>query len=150
MGTSFQVLDIQEYACRQKLGPALILNQNPIFEMASEELYLVNFEIEEIKMKMLAFIKFPHEPFNTLVKNGRAGEIIGQIIEELRPESIYFTEQDGSRGAVALFEVENSSRIPFFAEPFFLHFNADCQFRIAMSPADLRNAGLNELGKKWA
>jgi hypothetical protein len=101
-------------------------------------------------MKMLAFIKFPHEPFNSLVKNGRVGEIMGKIVEELRPESIYFTELNGSRGAVALFEVENSSRIPYFAEPFFLNFDADCKFRIAMSPEDLRKAGLKELGKKWS
>jgi len=32
---SFQVLDILEYACGLKLGPALTLSQNPIFEMAS-------------------------------------------------------------------------------------------------------------------
>jgi hypothetical protein len=32
---SFQLLDILEYACGLKLGPALTLSQNPIFEMAS-------------------------------------------------------------------------------------------------------------------
>ena len=32
---SFQLLDILEYACGLKLGSALILNQNPFFEMAS-------------------------------------------------------------------------------------------------------------------
>ena len=31
----FQVLDILEYACGLKLGPALTLSQNPFFEMAS-------------------------------------------------------------------------------------------------------------------
>lgn len=101
-------------------------------------------------MKMIAYIKIPHEPFNTLVKNGRAGEIIGRILNELKPESFYFTEQDGTRGAMAIFEVENSSRIPYFAEPFFLNFNADCEFRIAMTPEDLKNAGLDELGRKWS
>ena len=35
---SFQVLDILEYACGLKLGPALTLSQNPIFEMASKQL----------------------------------------------------------------------------------------------------------------
>jgi hypothetical protein len=35
---SFQVLDILEYACGLKLGPALTLSKNPIFEMASNEL----------------------------------------------------------------------------------------------------------------
>ena len=35
VGASFQILDIQQYACGLKLGPAAILNQNPIFEMDS-------------------------------------------------------------------------------------------------------------------
>ena len=35
IGASFQILDILQYACGLKLGPAAILNQNPIFEMAS-------------------------------------------------------------------------------------------------------------------
>ena len=35
VGTSFQILNIQQYACGLKLGPAAILNQNPIFEMGS-------------------------------------------------------------------------------------------------------------------
>jgi hypothetical protein len=37
VGTSSQVLDILEYACGLRLGPALILNQNPFFEMASSK-----------------------------------------------------------------------------------------------------------------
>jgi len=36
VGISFQVLDILEYACGLKLAPALTLNQNPVFEMASD------------------------------------------------------------------------------------------------------------------
>ena len=36
VGSSFQVLDILEYACGLKLDSALILNQNPFFEMASK------------------------------------------------------------------------------------------------------------------
>jgi hypothetical protein len=35
VGASFQILDIQQYACGFKLGPAAILNQNPIFETGS-------------------------------------------------------------------------------------------------------------------
>jgi hypothetical protein len=101
-------------------------------------------------MKMLLTAEMPHEPFNTLVKEGKAGQVIGRILEEIKPESIYFTEQDGARGCVAVIEVEAASDIPMFAEPFYLNFNADCKFRVAMSPEDLRKAGLEELGKKWA
>jgi hypothetical protein len=46
--------------------------------------------------------------------------------------------------------VADSSRIPSFSEPFFLNFNADCEFRVAISPEDLGKAGLDELGKKWS
>jgi hypothetical protein len=101
-------------------------------------------------MRILMNVRIPHEPFNTLVREGKAGEIIQKIINELKPESIYFTEQRGIRGAVAIVEINDSSQIPSFAEPFFLNFNADCEFRIAMSPEDLAKSGLNELGKRWS
>lgn len=100
-------------------------------------------------MKMLMHVKFPHEPFNTLLRNGKASETIRKILNDLKPESIYFTEQSGTRGAVAVIDVADASRIPFFSEPFFLIFNADCEFRIAMSPEDLGASGLDELGSKW-
>jgi hypothetical protein len=35
VGASLQILDNPQVACGFKLGPAAILNQNPIFEMAS-------------------------------------------------------------------------------------------------------------------
>jgi len=101
-------------------------------------------------MKMLMNVSFPHEPFNTLVREGTVGEIIRKILDDLKPESIYFVEQEGTRGAVAIIDVPDSSRIPSFAEPFFLKFNADCEFRIAMSPEDLGKADLDKLGKKWS
>ena len=36
VGASFKILNIQQYASGFKLGPAAILNQNPIFEMGSK------------------------------------------------------------------------------------------------------------------
>ena len=100
-------------------------------------------------MRMLMNIRIPHEPFNSLVKAGKAEQIIVRILEEIKPEAIYFTEQHGMRGAIAIIDVAEPSRVPSFAEPFFLHFNADCEFRIVMTPEDLGKAGLEELGKKW-
>jgi hypothetical protein len=100
-------------------------------------------------MKMLLTAEFPHEPFNTLVRTGKAGEVIARILETIKPEAAYFTEQDGKRGGIFVIDVQEPSDIPAFAEPFFLNFQADCKFRIAMSPDDLQKAGLQELGKKW-
>jgi hypothetical protein len=98
---------------------------------------------------MMLNVQIPHEPFNTLVREGRAGQIIGRILDDLQPEAVYFTEYDGTRGAVLIVDVADPSRIPAFAEPFFLNFNADCRFRLVMGPEDLGRAGLEELGRKW-
>ena len=100
-------------------------------------------------MRMMLTASFPHEPFNSLVREGKAGQIIGKILDDLKPEAAYFTEQDGTRCAVLIINVAESSRVPTFAEPFFLQFNADCRFRIAMTPEDLGKAGLDDLGRKW-
>lgn len=101
-------------------------------------------------MKMLLTVEMPHEPFNSLVRNGKVGQIIGTILETIKPEAAYFTEQDGKRGAILVVNVQASSDVPALAEPFFLNFQADCKFRILMSPDDLKQAGLEALGKKWA
>lgn len=101
-------------------------------------------------MKMLLTVAMPHEPFNSLVRNGKVGEILGRILETIKPETAYFTEQDGRRGGIFVVDVQNPWDVPALAEPFFLNFQADCKFRILMSPQDLQKAGLEEIGKKWA
>ena len=101
-------------------------------------------------MKMLLTVEFPLEPFNSLVRGGRVGEIMGRILESIKPETAYFTEQDGKRGGIFVIDVKAPSDVPFFAEPFFLNFQATCKFRILMSPEDLQRAGLEEMGKKWS
>ncbi len=100
-------------------------------------------------MKMLVNVICPIEPFNSMVRDGSAGEIIGSVIDAIKPESIYFTEQDGHRGAVMVVEVPDASAIPSIAEPWFLSFEANCEFSIAMTPEDLMNANLTALGEKW-
>ena len=100
-------------------------------------------------MRMLLNLTFPHEPFNTAVRKGTAGETIDKILKASKPEAVYFTEQDGHRGAVLIVDVDSPAQVPALAEPWFLHFHADCKFRIVMTPEDLQRAGLAELGKKW-
>jgi hypothetical protein len=100
-------------------------------------------------MKMLLHAIFPTEPFNALVRSGEAGEILEKIMAELKPEAAYFTEEDGLRSLLLVVDVAGPSDIPKIAEPFFLKFEAECRLRIVMSPTDLKNAGLDALGKKW-
>jgi hypothetical protein len=101
-------------------------------------------------MKMLLTVEFPHEPFNSLVRSGKVGEVIGRILESIKPETAYFTEQNGKRGGIFVINVKTPSDVPLFAEPFFLNFQATCKFRVLMSPEELQTAGLDDLGKKWS
>src|ERR1051326_13591 len=100
-------------------------------------------------MRVLMNVRFPHEPFNALVRKGAIGDLMKKILAEIKPEAAYFTELDGRRTAILIVNLENASRIPALAEPWFLNFQADCEFRIVMSAEDLERAGLAELGKKW-
>ena len=49
-------------------------------------------------MRMLIDVNFPLEPFNTLVRNGTAGHKIQQILEDIKPEAVYFSERNTDRG----------------------------------------------------
>jgi len=99
---------------------------------------------------MLLEVKIPHEKFNAAVKDGTVGKKIHSILEETKPEAAYFTEMDGTRGAILVVDLKDPSKVPALAEPWFLQFNAECRFRIVMTPDVLAKAGLDAIGKKWA
>jgi len=99
---------------------------------------------------MLLHVRFPHEPFNTALKDGTAGTKMRRILDEMKPEAVYFSEYKGRRGAILIVNLDNPSKVPSFAEPWFITFNADCEFHVVMTPEDLAKAGLDELGKKWS
>ena len=100
-------------------------------------------------MKMLLDITLPHQPFNAAVKDGTAGSKLNRILEATKPEAVYFTEQNGQRGAVLIVDLPDASKLPALVEPWMLIFQADIKLRLAMTPDDLKRAGLDELGMKW-
>lgn len=101
-------------------------------------------------MRMLMYVKCPIEPFNTAVRKGTVAATIRRILEEIKPESAYFTDHDGHRGATLVVQVKDATDIPRLAEPWFLHFAAEVEFHIAMTAEDLGKADLGALGKKWS
>lgn len=100
-------------------------------------------------MRMLMNVKIPNAEFNAAVKNGSASKIINRIIEECAPEAVYFTEEQGCRACILVVNVEEASKIPRLAEPWFLSFNANVEFKIVMTPEELRKSALEDLGRKW-
>lgn len=101
-------------------------------------------------MRMLLNVKLPPEEFNQAVRDGSVGQKVRRILEDTKPEAVYFTEQNGQRGAILIIDLPDPSKVPAFAEPWFLTFKANVEFHIVMTPDDLQRASLEELGKKWS
>ena len=100
-------------------------------------------------MRMLVTVHIPHEPFNEAVRDGSAGPKTEAILNELKPEAVYFTEMEGLRTVIMIVEIDSPSMVPAIAEPWFLTFSADVEFHIVMGRDDLKKSGLDKLGEKW-
>jgi hypothetical protein len=100
-------------------------------------------------MRMMMQVTPDQELFNAATRDGTVGQKMGRILEEQKPESVYFAEINGRRTAIIVVDIEASSQIPSFAEPWFLTFNARVRFHPVMNMEDLGKGGLEELGKKW-
>lgn len=101
-------------------------------------------------MRMMMRIKFPVDPFNTLVRNGTIEATMQKLLAATRPEAAYFTAIDGHRGGILIVEMGSSSEIPRLAEPWFLTLHAEINFQPAMTPEDLAKSQLSTIGPAWS
>jgi hypothetical protein len=100
-------------------------------------------------MRFVMNVSLPIEKFNAAVRDGSAGEKMRRILEDAKPEAVYFCANDGKRGGYLVVDMKDTSEIPRYAEPWFLYFDARVEFVPVMTPEDLAKAGLDQLGKKW-
>jgi hypothetical protein len=107
-------------------------------------------EPKENEMRIMIDFQFPVARFNALVKDGSAGAKISQALESIRPQAVYFGEREGLRGGTMIVDLDDPSKMPAIAEPLFLLFDARVSFHPVMTPEDLKKAGLEALGKKYA
>jgi hypothetical protein len=71
-----------------------------------------------------------------------------RILDATKPESAYFTERDGHRGAILVVKLESASDVARLAEPWFLTFDATVEFRIAMTADRFGERGFGRAGKE--
>jgi hypothetical protein len=91
-------------------------------------------------MRFMMKVVIPVETGNAAAKAGKLGQTIQSILEELKPESAYFTSIDGCRSGYFYFNMDDASQIPSIAEPWFLAFNASVDIHPVMLPEDLGKA----------
>ncbi len=92
-------------------------------------------------MRCLMKVSMPVEAANAAIAGGTLGKTIASILDDLKPEAVYFTAEDGKRTALIFFDLKEASQIPAVAEPWFLAFHASVELQPAMNLDDLKKAG---------
>jgi hypothetical protein len=92
-------------------------------------------------MRTLLKMQMDVEAGNRAIRDGSFGEIMDRVMDELQPEAAYFTALDGKRTGLIFFDLDDPSRIPSIAEPFFMTVGASIEFMPAMNADEVR-AGL--------
>ena len=92
-------------------------------------------------MRFLLKVNIPVESGNLAAKAGKLGATIQSIVADLRPEAVYFTDNNGQRTAFIFLEMQDASQIPAIAEPWFLAFNASVEIHPVIVANDLARAG---------
>jgi hypothetical protein len=92
-------------------------------------------------MRFLVKVNIPVEAGNGAAKAGKLGTTIQSILADLKPEAVYFTDDNGQRTAFLFLDMQDASQIPAIVEPWFLAFNASIEIHPVMVPEDLSRAG---------
>jgi hypothetical protein len=103
-------------------------------------------------VRFLLKIDIPAEAGNAASKAGTLGATIQSIQADLKPEAVYFTDDNGQRVGYVFLDMQDAAEIPAIAEPWFLAFNTGIEIHPVMRPEDLANAGgaIETAVKKYA
>ena len=103
-------------------------------------------------MRILLSFTIHPDKGDALIKEGRIGETMASILQELQPEAAYFTAVEGTRGGYLVVNMEDASQMPTLTEPLFLELGATIQMQPVMTPEDLQGAAgeaLQRLAQKY-
>ena len=101
-------------------------------------------------MRMMLFVTFPTAKFNELWRSGKIGQTIQQIIDDTKPEHIFFGKDiDGQRGAVVVVDIPSAADLSRVTEPWYLNFDAKIQTSVCMTPEEVGKIDYEDLARKY-
>ena len=101
-------------------------------------------------MRMMLSVTFPTAKFNELWRGGQVAPKIASIVEDTKPEAIYFGKgADGQRGAIVIVDVPTPADLSRVSEPWYLTFEAAIETSVCMLPEDLGKIDMDSLSAKY-
>jgi hypothetical protein len=92
-------------------------------------------------MRMLLKANIPIEAGNASLKDGSMIEKLGSILEDTKPEAVYFYLENGLRTCLIIFEMDDASQLGATVEPWFLSMGAQVTISPVMNGEDFEKAG---------
>ena len=92
------------------------------------------------KMKFLLKVSIPNVEGNLAAKSGTLITTIAKILEDLKPESAYFSDENGMRTGYLFVNMNDSSEIPKIAEPWFQASNSGIDILPSIGFEDLKKS----------
>jgi len=101
-------------------------------------------------MRMMLFVTFPTRKFNEMWERGEIGPKMQQILEDIKPEAVYFGRGErGQRGVVVIVDIPTPSDLSRFTEPWYLTFEASVETSICMTLEDVAKIDMEALAEKY-
>jgi hypothetical protein len=104
---------------------------------------------KEAGMRMMMRVQMEVEAANRAIRDGTWATVMERVMEDLQPEAVYFTAQDGRRTGFIVFDMKDVSDIPSIAEPFFMTVNASIDISPVMTVQDVQT-GLEKASAAFA
>ena len=92
-------------------------------------------------MKFMVTASWTVAAGNAAARAGTMGETIQSILDDIKPEAVYFAAEGGMRTTIMVVDMTEASEIPAVAEPFCLAFDASFDIKPLLEPEDLAKAG---------
>jgi hypothetical protein len=92
-------------------------------------------------MRCMMKVEFPVDTANNAMCDGSFSKTMQSILDDMKPEAVYFIAENGDRTALIFFDMQDSSQMPAVAEPLFLAFGCGVTIVPAMTLEDLGKAG---------
>ena len=92
-------------------------------------------------MRMLLKASIPTEAGNAGIRDGSMMAKMGSILEDAKPEAVYFFIENGKRTCLMIFDMNEQSQLPAVVEPWFLSMGADITLVPVMDGEDFEKAG---------